>query len=416
MPFRKIKASALQFAILVSVVLALLLGSFITLTHTHRYFGIQSQLFMDAITQSQMGIEASLLPTSKIKDSVVIECEGFTTTLKKGVWGGFTTRSSTATSKTKTFTKKALVGTATETPKIALHVSDPQLPLVVVGDTKIEGTAYISDKGIKAGVISGHYYNGKELVYGSIRRSNASLPKLDPQWQEFTQELLRPGPIPSEFLRDLKDKNQQSFLEPSLVVYEPGTLYLVQECLGNMVIKSETEIVVSRMAKLTDVVLVAPKITIEKGFEGSAHFLSSESLKVEENVTLHYPSSLVLINKKEEESTPIPKGKEPMSISKNARIQGNIIYLPKTSPNRSNTHVYISEDAVVEGSIYVEGNLGLAGTVVGNAYTQRFITNEFGSRYINHIYNGKLLGNDIPDTFCGLPLENKKKGVAKWLY
>ncbi|WP_272863456.1 hypothetical protein [Aureisphaera galaxeae] len=416
MRFKKIKASALQFAILVSVILALLLGSFITLTHTHQFFGIQSQLFLETISHAHAGMEQSLQSNTQIKDSIVLEQEDHTTILKKGHWGGFLTRSSTSRSKSKSFSQMALVGSTVEEPRTALHVADPQLPLVVVGDTKIEGAAYISDKGIKAGVISGHYYNGKELVRGPIRRSNGSLPELDSQWRTHTEQLLRPGPVLSEFMGTLKEKNTQSFQEPSLVIYEPSTLYLVQECIGNIILKSETEIVVSRLAKLTDVVLIAPKITIERGFKGNAHFLASESIKVNENVLLQYPSSLVILNTKELEDAPIPKGKEPLYISKNSEVHGNIIYLPKTFENHSNTNVYISEDTFVQGSIYVKGNLGLAGTVMGNAYTQRFVTNEFGSRYINHIYNGKLLGNDLPNVFCGLPFQNKKKGVVKWLY
>ncbi|GAB5400860.1 MAG: hypothetical protein Aureis2KO_24450 [Aureisphaera sp.] len=413
---KKIKASALQFAILASVILALLLGSFITLTHTHRYFGLQSQLFMDVVIQSQMGLEQSLLPSTQIQDSISLELGNFTTVLKKGYWGGFVTSASTSKAKNKSFTKMALVGSVNEDPKTALHVADPQLPLVVVGDTKIEGAAYISDKGIKAGVISGHYYNGKELVSGSIRRSNGSLPELDTQWQSQTEQLLLPGPIPSEYMTALKDRNVQSFQEPSLIIYDTNTIYLTQECIGNVILKSETEIIISRLAKLTDVVLVAPKITIENGFQGNGHFMASEKIMVEENVILDYPSSLVLFNKKEEESTPIPKGEEPLYISKNSNVQGNVIYLPKAFENHSNTNVYIHEDSIVRGSIYVKGNLGMAGTVIGSTYTNRFITNEFGSRYINHIYNGKLLGTKIHDAFCGLPFQNTKKGVVKWLY
>lgn len=414
---KKIKASALQFAILVSVIVALLLGSFMTLTYSHQFFKMQSQFLLDVVQESQLGIEYSNHTESSLIDITAFENENLDVSVDPGFWGGFMTVKSTAVIKTKSFTKMGLVGTGITNPKTSIYITDPQTPLVLVGNSQIKGTAYVSDKGIKAGVIAGNYFQGKELVHGAIRRSNAVLPALDDRWLNGTRRLLNNTiPLGIEMISS-RTQNTASFFENTKMFYSSGNLLLTQEYIGNLIIKSDSEIIVSKYAKLTDVVLIAPKITVKSGFTGTAHFLADSSIKIEENVHLSYPSSIILIDKNNDLKKNIPKGEEPIYISENTTISGSIIYLPKeTSNTHTNTSITIRTNAMINGSIYCQGNIELLGTVIGSVYTNRFVANEFGSKYINHIYNGRILGEDISKEYYGLPFKNVKKGVAKWLY
>lgn len=414
---KKIKASALQFAILVSVIVALLLGSFMTLTYSHQFFKIQSQFLLDVVQESQLGIEHSNRTESSLIDIGEFENENLDVSVDRGFWGGFMTVKSNAVIKTKSFTKMGLVGAGVTNPKTSIYITDPQTPLVLVGNTQIKGTAYVSDKGIKAGVISGNYFQGKELVRGDIKRSNAVLPALDDRWLNGTRRLLDNAFPPGFEMISSSAQNTASFFESTKMIYSTGNLSLTEEYIGNLIIKSDSEIIVSKYARLTDVVLIAPKITVKSGFTGTAHFLANSSIKIEENVHLAYPSSIILIDKNNDLKKNIPKGEEPIYISENTSINGSIIYLPKeTSNTHTNTSITLRSNAMVTGSLYCQGNVEILGTVVGPVYTNRFVANEFGSKYINHIYNGRLLGADIAKQYCGLPFKNVKKGVAKWLY
>jgi len=111
------------------------------------------------------------------------------------------------------------------------------------------------------------------------------------------------------------------------------------------------------------------------------------------------------------------EGEEPIILSQESELFGNILYICESvSQNRVNISIDIQNKARVTGHIYCEGNTQLSGVVEGTVFTERFIYSGFGSRYINHIYDGKVLANKLPKEFCGLPLENKKKGVGLWLY
>lgn len=413
----------MQFAILVSTMIALLLGTFLTLTYTHRFFDQQSDMLLQSTKEAQKGIEYILQSKDQsfFKDSIIVNNENFQTIIKSDIWGGFTRVNATAKIKTKSFTKLALIGASLPDPKTSVYVAESQMPLVLVGNTRIEGAAYLSDQEVKAGVISGNYYYGEILIHGTIERSTAELPALVPEWREAITNFLKFIPSENEKVVEIQPLNKNSFFEEPEVIYAPEKLILNETYIGNIIIKSDTEITITANARLTDVTVIAPKIKIERGFNGNASFIASQQIKLEEHVVLSYPSALVIQANYTEESPIQPPGEEPIYLSSYAEIAGIIVYLkdemsPPDSNLRSQVNIEIQPLAIVQGMVYCEGNIELSGTVKGTVFTELFIANQSGSRYINHIYNGQILANDISDSYCGLPFINTKKGVVKWLY
>ena len=70
----------------------------------------------------------------------------------------------------------------------------------------------------------------------------------------------------------------------------------------------------------------------------------------------------------------------------------------------------------ITGSIFCEGNTVLKGVVRGSVFTQKFLVNAEGSRYINHIFGGEIRSNKLPKSFGGLPLKRASKEIAQWMY
>ena len=411
--FKKVRASALQFAVLIAVIVFLLLGSFLALTHTHQFFNQSSQLLLEVVEASNQGVLAS---TSNEEKNLKQQSEIAHVILSES-WGGFEKISSAASSGSKEFNSIGLLGAVKGSEKTGVYVADNQLPLVLVGNTQIEGASYISDKGVKAGVISGNYYNGKELIFGPIRRSSGALPSLNEKWLLDTKKWLGYIPQETDSVIVITQKHGNSFSQKTAVVYEQGVLQITGTFRGNILLKSNTEIIVDNAAILEDVFVIAPKITIQKGFKGSGHFLASEQLFLEEDIRLSYPSSLVLVDSNTDVKKRVPKGEAPIYISENSKIHGTIIYLPKESiETHTNTSIQITEKVQLNGDIYCEGNIEIEGDIEGTVYTNRFVSNVSGSTYVNHIFNGKVLGTRISSDFCGLPLDNTKKGIVQWLY
>lgn len=411
----------MQFAILVATIIAILLGSFLTLSQTHIFFNTQSRILGNVIDSANAGIEYSLKKEHIISDSISRENDIYITRIKKTSWGGYLKIKSTASAKTKSFTKTALTGSKVSDPALGIFLSESKLPLVLVGNTIIEGDAYVSDLGIKPGIISGHYYNGKELVKGNISSGKGTLPELDTVWVNDIRRLQEYIPFNSDEVIQREAINKNSFFESTNFVYDENKITLNETYIGNIIIKSETEVVISSNAKLTDVVVIAPKITIEKGFAGSASFIAEERITLAENVKLDYPSSLIVVNIQDVENIPVNKGEEPIFIADNSTIVGTVIYLDEReekTANRMNsfTHIAIAPMGTVNGYVYCQGNVELMGTVKGTIYADRFLAREFGSVYINHIYNGKVLGRDLDPAFGGLPFKESDKAIVKWLY
>jgi cytoskeletal protein CcmA (bactofilin family) len=376
---------------------------------------------LNVIDSSNAGIKYSLDKDHKIYDSLTIESEIYSTKIKNNNWGGYLKITSTASAKTKRFSKMALVGSKVSNPAVGIFLSEDKLPLVLVGNTVIEGDAFVSDLGIKPGIISGHYYNGKELVKGNISSGSGVLPELDPVWLKNVRNLQNYIPSNSDVVIERGAINKNSFFETTHYVYDPDKITLNETYIGNIVIKSDTEVIITQDAKLTDVIVIAPKITLKKGFTGSAQFIAEEKITIGENVRLTYPSSFIVLYDKDEEGKPVPKGKEPIFIADNSSIEGTVIYLDERKDKKDNrmnsvTNVSIAPQGTINGNVYCQGNVELMGTVVGAVFTNRFVAREFGSVYINHIYNGKILGRDIEPEFGGLPFKNGNKTIVKWLY
>lgn len=411
----------MQFAILVATIIAILLASFLILTQIHRFFDTQSKILGNVIDSANAGIRYSLEKEHPIGDSISLENDMYKTSIRQTNWGGFLKVQSTASAKTKSFAKMALTGHTMARPELALQLSGDKLPLVLVGNTTIEGDAYVSDLGVKAGIISGHYFNGNELVKGNIVSGKGELPELDPIWLDGIRKILEYVPYDPKEILEREAINKNSFFDPTRFVYDENRILLNETYIGNIIIKSWTEIVVAPSAHLTDVTLVAPKITIEEGFKGSASFIGREKIVIAENVRLDYPSSLVLVNSGIDEQIPIPKGEEPIFIADRSTIVGTVIFLDEREEKENGsmnsiTHIAIAPEGSVKGYVYCQGNVELMGTVMGSVYAHRFLAREFGSVYINHIYNGRILARDLEPGFGGLPLKDSDKAIIKWLY
>lgn len=418
MKTKKLRGSALQLTILISVVVALLLSSFLLLTYNYQFFNIQSDQYHQVIDNSNQGITYSLDPANNFTDSIqLVEDNIELTIIKKEFWGGFTKIESNASTSGKSFSKIALTGAKMYNQRKAIYLSETQQPLVLAGDTKIVGDIIVSDKGIKAGVISGNYFNEKTLLSGSIKATNGILPELDPSWTEYCQSLLNYTPDTKDNVVMLEGENTHSFLESAKIIFDREQIIIGKKIIGNCIVRSLTEIIVTSHAQLQDILLVAPKITIESGFKGNVHALSDENILIEENVNLVYPSSLSLIKADNQEKTIVEKGKEPIVISDGSMVSGTVIYQGTyESRNDSNTAIWLQPSSLVKGEVYCSGNVELSGSVHGSIYANKFVVNEFGSKYLNHIFNGKVLSDQLIESYSGLPFLSETKSIVQWLY
>ena len=421
----KIKAGALQFTMFILVVIALLLAAFIILVYTHKRFNIQTDFVLETIENANKGFYYATQNEIPLNDSISINLndEDYKSlNVHRTYWGIFEKVITTSKIKTNSFKKVALLGALQPIKdRIALYVEDQNKPLVVVGNTKIEGVTYLPEQGVRTGNISGHSYYGSQLIYGSTQIS-LKFPELPKETVSQIKHVSnRLNEIDSNQFLDLKKSKsyQNSFLNLLQVIYSTNDISLDEISLtGQILVESETKITVHSSSNLKDIVLVAPEIEIKKNVKGVFQAIATKGITVGENCELKYPSALVLnedsknilatANSNSQEKTPS------ISIENGAIFQGIVLFLG-TSKNYK-AQVFIDEHAIVKGEVYCNKNLELLGAIHGSVFTSNFVANQSGSSYQNHLYNATISVDKLPQEYVGLILENSTKGIAKWLY
>ncbi len=418
----KLKAGALQLTMYVVVVIALLLAGFILFIHTHKKFSIQTQFVKETIANAEAGINYTLQNSLIKNDSVsvhIFDEDYKTLKVHKDYWGLFEKVTSVSKIKNNTFTKIALIGAAqSKRDRTALFVKDNNRPLVVVGNTHIEGTAYLPLQGVRTGNIAGQSYYGNQLIYGSTKNSKSALPKLS---KELLTELkLLEQKVktahPDQFINiGTKREFQNSFFKPLQIVFSPNYLLLSEIRLsGHILVQSNTKIVIDASTYLNDVILIAPEIEIKSSVKGVFQVFAKKKIILGNNCKLDYPSVLYINERNHSTTTNNYENTSYISIGKNSEVKGIVTYLGTTKNYKP--QIFIDEKSKVTGEVYCNKNLELLGTVNGSVYTSNFIANQSGSSYQNHIYNAVINVNELSESYIGLPFQNTNKGIAKWLY
>ncbi len=427
MLLQKLSAGALQFTLYIAIVIALLITAFILLVYAHKRFSITTDFIIETTQNVDKGILYALQNTITLNDTTSINLSDQdykSLNAYRNYWGAFEKVTAVASIKKTRFVKTALIGgIQPDTEPIALYIKDNNKPLVVVGNTKIEGKAYLPRQGIKPGTIAGRSYYGSQLIYGTtttvsnfpqlFNQTKAQLHQLKHQLSTVSQNQFLNIALGRAFVN--------SFLDPMQIVFSNTQIDLSEiELTGHIVVKSLTKITVDNSTKLKDVLLIAPEIEIKNEVKGNFQAIASKQLIVGNNVELSYPSALIL----NETLTPQLQNNlahqhiqnHQITIAEQSVIKGVVVYLGQPKPNNHKVQLKLNEQAKVIGEVYCNQNLELLGQVTGTVYTNNFIAKQLGSIYQNHIYNGTILASDLSQEYVGLTFQNSKKGIVKWLY
>ncbi len=419
----KLKAGALQLVTLIGVLIALLLSAFILLLYIHKKFSVQTDFIVETVQQSHQGIAHVLYSKIPLNDTVFLERDTNDKVLKvfRAYWGVFEKVTTTASVKNKQFKKVALIGSSLlKKERTALYLQDNNKPLVLVGTTKINGTSYLPKQGVKPGNISGQSFYGQQLINGTIK-SAYRLPKIAPELLDALTKINEAYLERSHnnfITTTLNETVSNSFYNQTKFIFSKSRIKLDNvELIGNIIVQSKTEIRVSASSKLKDVLLIAPKIIIEDEVTGNFQALATHEIIVGKKVTLDYPSALILKEQKNPQEDKQHHEKEHgILLDAHSSIKGLILYIGLDTPNNYKSQIKLEANSHVYGEVYCTQNLELKGNVYGSVFTNNFLTSANGTIYQNHILNGTILVDQLPQEYVGLAFDNSLKHVAQWLY
>jgi hypothetical protein len=329
---------------------------------------------------------------------------GDSVSIRKYTWGLMDVISVQAKHRGQRRNKTALLGyRPADSLKTALYLSNSESALHISGETRIKGNVFLPEAGVKRAYIAGASYFGDSLIYGKQFLSEKNLPlSIDAKgWDALEQ-------LPVNEIPEL-EVIENSFADSTMILTDFAEIYLEEITLkGNILISSDTLVEIHPTAVLEDVIVKAPVIRVKKGTNISAQLLAADTLIIEEDCVLHYPSVIAVRSEK----------RGFITIAGNSKVYGDLWYKSSEDPGKTSIDVNIDKEASLTGRLMTEqGNLQLRGKVTGEVYAEDFILHHPVGIYKNHLLSVQIDRRALwkPYLFPIKAREKDKANVIKWL-
>lgn len=419
-----IRAGALTYAIFVLVVAAVLCSLMIVLAFANRnYFfqiNLNEQVKDRAYSALAIGMsgESGVSPIEgasgkKLNGIDIWFLDKDTVSLRVRPWGAY--KVAYAHAHTKGYQHQKGVFFASLEHKYsetALYFSDFNRPLKVAGKALLKGDLYLPEKGVESAYIEGNNYSRDKLFYGTKHQSKEGLPSIDKSIKQHWQNYLKGEFEASDSVvgyQGLLNNLVYSFSKSTLVATDIHPINLKDgKYSGNIIFYSGTSISVDSSARLRDVILIAPKVTVEEGVQGNFHIIAADSAIIQNGVRMQAPSSITMV--------PGVSQKAQCLLSKGSRLNGLICSYSETKTKTNDVAVSIQEGALLRGAVYCEDNFELRGTVEGQVFCDRFLLKTRSGVYENHLLDGKINRERLGDPIASFAFEKSETEVIPVLW
>jgi len=295
-----------------------------------------------------------------------------------------------------------LGGKETKTFSSALVLGNIQNPLILTGNTFIEGDVMVGMSGVQPGVLKGKRFQGNNAILGNVlRETRSKLPYFNPihlDLKSQTQYIKAKDITPKGDKFYLQDEhyslNQQKLIElqklgvnsiigPGLLEIEGHIVFENISLLNQIEIISDSSVTFSSNSRTEQVLVKANGILIENRSHHRGQFIAQNWLKAE-NTELKYPSVLAVINQAR------LSFKRFLQIGANTKIEGSVILCTETYKKDESEKIYIDVTAQINGFVYSNQFSEIYGEVRGTVMTQDFYLYSSPTAYINWL-NGATI-------------------------
>src|SRR5690554_427725 len=409
-----LRAGAMTYAIILSIIVGAFCMALIWISTAHRNTRAVLKNKERLIVNSLAGVDFTLNTENHTQEKLhIINNDTVYTT--KSNWGMFNFATVTAVKNKRTLTRALLTGIKVNPKNLpALYLSDNNKPLKITGNTILRGALFVPKRGIERAFIQGKKFSNKDLYIGRKQIAEKRLPQLNKQITALNFETITSDK--GVFYLDVLPEDSTFSFQNETQLFEKGFPLIIREKLsGNLIISSKDSIYVSNSAQLNNIILIAPLVRFEEGFEGTVQVFSEKQVVLEENVLLNYPSSIYL----NDQNIDFRRGDTAIVVFKeNAHLLGGVL-ITSTSPDyRNPVKLDISKDASIVGLVYNQGETQLKGRIIGSLYTNSFYLNTKSSSYTNHLMDAEINGQIIPEYFVfpnWLNNNNEKEAFIRWL-
>ena len=411
----KLRGGTLFLVLIIAMVIAVISSSMVMLSYLNRTQVFNNNLYVHLKNNAESGVAILLAnqDSSFAADGLYVDLYGSgsdTVYIKKQSWGLFAYVLASASAKGSTVKRHYLVGQRlSQEVDCALYLCDQGRPLSLCGDTRITGHLYLPQAGIRR-EYAPEPYTGMELFSGKEHKSNSLLPKID---RGIVNVVEKYSTLSSQNIPEASSDTLYNSFENATIVVNLGRRsrlpYKVVK--GNVLIVCDSVLQLSQDLQLEDAICVARGLTFEEGFKGIGQFFAFDSIIVNSQTKLMYPSVLGLIKKDFRYQKPFIK------VAGGAHVKGMVFSLHEAQ-DLAGTLIQYQKNSFLEGVTYAEGYTEVNGKIYGSVLTYKFVLNTNSSIYENYLMNATIDQNKRSEQYLSgmFWLQKSSKRIAKCLY
>ncbi|SHL98474.1 hypothetical protein [Mucilaginibacter sp. OK098] len=417
-----IKASALYIVIVIALVIGLLCSSLIVAAYLYRIqyqrkFR-QDQLENNISSGTNILLNSTDTSFTREKTFSLFSNEMDSVSIQRIPWGVYDIGTVKAFAQRDTLFKSfSFANTIDSTKWAALYLIDEDRPFSLSGKTTIRGDAYIPKAGVQAAYIDNKAYEGdKRFIIGTKHNSERKLPPLDEKRLKQFEQYFTQANIGDSTLSK-KDSLQNSFLRPTHVFNFKKTAKTIENIYisGNVILFSDTTLTIDSTAVFKNIQAYARAIIVKSGFHGSCQLFATDSIRVEQNCELGYPSCLGVLRFK----SPVVNFQAKVSMGKNVSFNGLIFTYDKMD-SQLKPLIIADKNVKITGQIYSQGIVQLndKSEIDGSVFTSRFWYKNSFTLFENYLINATINSKALSPYYLSsglLPVSGKKKKVLQWL-
>ncbi|WPU99883.1 hypothetical protein SNE26_28140 [Mucilaginibacter sp. cycad4] len=418
-----LKASALYMVIVITLVIGVICSALIVAAYLYK--SQYQAKFRTGQLQNNLNSGITILLNSR--DSIYKDGHAFSLfngdadsiNLKKTSWGIFDVCSASASISRDTLYKVFSLANSIDSAKWgALYLIDEDRPVSVSGNTLIRGNIYIPKAGIRTAYVDNQAYTGDQnIVNGKTFDSERRLPPLSAARLGQLQKQLSFSP-PVNDLPAGVDSIARSFLKPTLAFSFGKKAKTISHVSlnGNIVLYSDTTLVIDSTASLNNVLVFAKGILVKSGFRGSCQLFAADSISVERDCNFNYPSCLGILRFTTGNTVGLPAK---LNVGDRTDCEG-LIFSYQKDDQQLPPVISLGKKTRVQGQVYSMGILNLRAetTINGSVFTKRFLYQSEFTRYENYLINVSIDSRALSPYYLSsdlTPVAGKPKKILQWL-
>lgn len=392
-----VKAHSLLYAVYICLLMAILCGGLLLLSNLYNQLNLYYVTHESLYISNQSAVNYALGNNLLLEEDELKEETGIHSLFSVKKHGLLPLLLTQSVVQNDTVSSAYFIGQRNLKDKTALYMANFSQPLNLSGNVTINGDVFMPTEQFKE-----TYINNKPNTVrfkGNKKKSEIQLPSISNQCTSIF-EIKNNDKVALDAIEKKNDSIYvNSFFKETVTLKINSTVLSNKIIKGNFIITASDSIYIRKNNVLEDVIIMAPKIAIEEGFTGNIQIFAKESITIEKEVTLNYPSIVALYNNEKDKKTFI-------KINKEVKVAGTVFLFGNDIVHLDTNTLEIEEKGTIIGTVYCTGILTLKSDVYGSVITNKINHKTAITSYSNTLADIIIDVAKKPNYFIDMPIFN----------